>query len=84
MNDSVKIVPRGGAFGLYRLMLWDSKSMRYVFFPHTEDIQLRIGCACLRPHSLEVCKRLRLAMLENAVLNNDDFGLPIIITPYPI
>lgn len=80
MNDSVKIEPRGGAFGLYRLMFWSFDSKRYEFPPFSEFLRLRFGDTALRPHSLAECQRLRFRLLSEFELTN----VMIIITPYPI
>ena len=77
MNDSVKIAPHGGALGLYRLMFWNYHSKRYEFPPFFENLRLRFGDTALRPHSLDVCRRLRFELLQL-------YEVMVIITPYPI
>lgn len=78
MNDSVKIEPHGGAFGLYRLLFWNSHSMRYEFPSFSEFLRLRFGDTALRPHSLAVCQRLRSELLARTI------DVIVIISPYPV
>ena len=78
MNDSVKIEPRGGAVGLYRLLFWNYLSKRYEFPQFSEFLRLRFGDTALRPHSLAVCQRLRFELLQLSA------EVVVIITPYPI
>ena len=77
MNDSVKIEPRGGAVGLYRLLFWNHHSKRYEFPPFSEFLRFRFGDTALRPHSLSVCQSLRSDLLQR-------FAVIVIISPYPI
>ena len=78
MNDSVKIEPHGGAVGLYRLLFWNYHSKRYEFPPFSEFMRLRFGDTALRPHFLDVCRRLRFELLQLPT------NVLVIITPYPI